>query len=64
MGEKAAVLRERDAALASMEAEINELFSKLNMLQSEKGKFQEREQLIRYNTKSGKTADQVEQLIW
>jgi len=63
LGEKAASLRERDAAIASMEAEINELFSKLNMLQSEKGKFQEREQLIRYNSKSCRTADLVGQLI-
>jgi len=46
LSEKAAMLRERDNALGSMEAEINELFSKLNLLQSEKGKLAEKETIL------------------
>ena len=36
-------MRERDAHIANLEAEINEIVSKLNLLQNEKGKLMDNE---------------------
>ena len=39
--DKQGILRERDTHIANLEAEINEVLSKLNILQNEKGKLTE-----------------------
>jgi len=43
INEKLSILRERDAHIANLEAEINEIVSKLNLLQNEKGKLMDNE---------------------
>ena len=46
MNDKLGLLRERDSNIASLEAEISEVLSKLNLLQNEKGKLIENESVI------------------
>ena len=41
-------MRERDAHISNLEAEINEIVSKLNLLQNEKGKLMDNE-AVRYS---------------
>ena len=43
MNDKVGILRERDAHIANLESEINEILSKLNLLQNEKGKLMDNE---------------------
>ena len=43
INEKQGILRERDAHIANLEVEINEVLSKLNILQNEKGKLMDNE---------------------
>ena len=43
INEKLSILRERDAHIANLEAEINEIVSKLNLLQNEKGRLMDNE---------------------
>ena len=43
MNDKLGLLRERDSSIASLEAEISEILSKLNLLQNEKGRLIENE---------------------
>jgi len=46
VGEKEKLLKDREDNLSSMEAEINELFTKLNMLQSDKVKLADKSQIL------------------
>ena len=48
INDKLSILRERDAHISNLEAEINEIVSKLNLLQNEKGKLMENE-AVRYS---------------
>ena len=50
INEKLSILRERDAHIANLEAEINEIVSKLNLLQNEKGKLMDNEAVRDFNT--------------
>jgi len=43
VNDKVGILRERDAHIANLESEINEILSKLNLLQNEKGKLMDNE---------------------
>ena len=43
INDKQGILRERDTHIANLEAEINEVLSKLNILQNEKGKLMDNE---------------------
>ena len=49
INEKLSILRERDAHIANLEAEINEIVSKLNLLQNEKGKLMDNEAVRDFN---------------
>ena len=50
INEKLSILRERDAHIANLEAEINEIVSKLNLLQNEKGKLMDNEAVRDFNS--------------
>merc|ERR1712241_743546 len=43
VNDKVGILRERDAHIANLESKINEILSKLNLLQNEKGKLMDNE---------------------
>jgi len=47
INEKLSILRERDAHIANLEAEINEIVSKLNLLQNEKGRLMDNENVYK-----------------
>ena len=48
VNDKLGLLRERDASITNLEAEISEILSKLNLLQGEKGKLIENETVSGY----------------
>lgn len=50
INEKLSILRERDAHIANLEAEINEIVSKLNLLQNEKGRLVDNENVRTFNS--------------